>query len=262
MNKTIKWINKNILKKKRINHTNTTPLSYICPNCHQQTITLENEIVEDRIITCPKCGQKGIIRPLQKNQNTTNTNASNLIINLANVSDERKKINVPTIEVKILGILLIFIGLVLHFIVNLISLKISFLILIIGVIIFTFIPSHRKIFINFYRNNTKEKPDHELKTHKYSFITNINNSLIQQFDISEKIAITLILWIIFIYALTGVNDIDLFFIFVYLGILFMKVFSTEYISSQLKKRINVFTIAFLFIFLIIIMRRIISIISI
>ncbi|HUS99526.1 MAG TPA: hypothetical protein VMY59_04320, partial [Candidatus Thermoplasmatota archaeon] len=80
--------------------------------------------------------------------------------------------------------------------------------------------------------------------------------------VAEKIALILILWIILIYVVTGVNDIDIFFIFVYLGILLMKVFSTDYISSRLKQKINVFVIAFLVIFIIVIARRIITIVNI
>jgi DNA-directed RNA polymerase subunit RPC12/RpoP len=254
MNKAMKWFKENILKKAQINNNNQARVSYICPGC-RKIITLTNEVVEPIIMACPECGQKGVMRPLQKKLTCINKNESDHKINFANSIDERKHIDIPVIEVKILGILLLALGIALLFVFNLVSIKISMVFIIIGVIIFTFIPSNRKIFIN------SRKPKSEIPTRKSSLIDYINYSLIKQIDISEKIAILLILWILFIYILTGVNDIDIFFIFVYLGILLMKVFSTEYVSTQLKQKINVFVIAFLFIFILIIARRILTVIN-
>jgi len=255
------WNNENILNE-QIDFNNQPKLSYICPYCQQQIITLDSEVVESMIFTCPKCRQKGEIRPLQKLQNITNTNLSNHIIINADLIDERKNINIPAIKAKILGLLLIIIGIALQYVFNLLSFKITFALVIIGVIIFMFIPDNRIIFIKFQRTNNKGKTKNELKTHNYSSINYIYTYLKEQFDISERIAIVLILWIIFIYTLTGVNDIDIFFIFVYLGILLMKILTDHLISFQLKQRMNIFIVAFLLVFIIIVIKRIISIVRI
>jgi DNA-directed RNA polymerase subunit RPC12/RpoP len=253
--------NKNIHQNQQLHTHNTQQTSYLCPSC-QQVITFQQEISKDITVNCPQCGKKGIIRPNEKKQNNTNTKISPPNRNEAHIIDERKNINIPTIEVKILGLLLIIIGIALQFVFNIFSPKISFALIIIGMIIYAFIPDTRIIFIKFFRKKNKEKQqntgNNQKKLPKYFSYTYLNT----QIHISEKIAMVLILWIILIYTLTGVNNIDIFFIFTYLGVLIMKVISTEYISPQLKQKINVFTIAFLFIFIIIIIRRIFTIIPI
>jgi len=259
--KNLKKNNENILTNEQINHTNQQHLSYNCPHCQQQIITFENEIAENILFNCPGCGKKAIIRPFQKEQHMTNSPVSYYIRENAHVIDERKNINFPAIEAKIVGLLLIILGISLQFVFNLFAIKITFAIFIIGVIIFAFIPDNRMLCIKFHRTKNKEKQKKEINTQNNSSISYVYNYL-RQFDISEKIAIVLILWIIFIYLLTGVNDIDLFVIFVYLGILIVKVFSSELISFQLKQRMNVFTIAFLFIFILVIIRRILTVVHI
>jgi len=249
------------LKNEQINHTNQQQLSYNCPHCQQQIITFENEIAEDIKFTCPRCGKKAIIRPFQKEQHMTNSPVSYYFRKNAHIIDERKNINFPAIEAKIVGLLLIILGVSLQFAFNLFAIKITFALFIIGVIILTFIPDNRMLCIKFHRTKNQEKHKKEINTQNNSSISDFYNYL-RQFDISEKIAIVLILWIILIYLLTGVNDIDLFVIFVYLGILIMKVFSSELIPFQLKQRMNVFTIAFLFIFILVIIKRILTVVHI
>lgn len=261
MKKTSLWLKKIFHKKDNIDPNTPKSSLYKCPGCGR-IINLDYDIKEPSIFTCPYCAQKGIIRPAQQKPMDAEKDLSELNVPSRDLDKAKKKITSSGIEVKILGVVLIFLGIVLHFIFNIISLKISTVTIIIGIIIFTFIPSNRKISLRSHQTDSKEKPKNDLLSQDSSLIDRLNNSLIKPFDISEKIAILLILWIVFIYMVTGLNDIDIFFIFVYLGILFMKVFSTEYISSQLKKRINVFTVAFLFIFIIIIARRILTIVNI
>ena len=184
MKKNVKQNNKNILKKEQIYYNNQNKFNYICPHC-QQIITIENDILEDMILACPNCGQEGKIRALQKRQNINDTSLSNHIIENPTIIDERENINIPAIEVKILGIILIIIGIALFYFVNLFSIKITLMIIIIGVVIFTFIPNNRLIFIKFNQTKNKEQPKNELNTHNYSLINYIHNFLKNQFDISE-----------------------------------------------------------------------------
>lgn len=258
MTKPIKSQKKNIPKSTLSNHTNQSSLSYMCPNCRQQIITIDHEVTENIFLNCPACGKQAILRPFPKKQSTTRTSTTTDISVETRLIGERKNINLLTLEIKIFGIFLVILGCVLHFVVNLFSIKINLIVIIIGVIIFAFIPSNRKILVSFSWTDMREKQNKKLNTHHSSVINYLNNTLLQ-IDISEKIAIVLILWIIFIYLLTGVNNIDLFFIFVYLGILIIKVFSNELTPVHIRKRINIFTIAFLFIFLLIIIRRILLI---
>jgi DNA-directed RNA polymerase subunit RPC12/RpoP len=260
MNRTSMWSKKFFHKTEREHDSDHARLSYRCPGCGQ-VLTLKNEIVEPTIMSCPHCGQKGIMRPKQKQLTCINKNTSGHHITFADSPHEKQHFNIPAVEVKILGILLLILGVILHFVFNIVSLKISVVLIIIGIIIFTFIPSNRKIPLNLSNNTAKEKPLNETPTQTSAFTKFMDTFLLKQFDVAEKIALILILWIVFIYVLTGVNDIDIFFIFVYLGILLMKVFSTDYISSRLKQKINVFVIAFLVIFIIVIARRILTIVN-
>ncbi len=260
MNRTSMWFKKFFHKKKREHDSGQTRLSYRCPGCGK-VLALKNEIVEPTVMSCPHCGQNGIMRPIQKPLTCVNKNSSDHLIAFADSPHEKQHINIPAVKVKILGILLLILGVILHFVFNLISLKISVVLIVIGIIIFTFIPSNRKIPLNFSNKTTKEKPLNETPTQTPALTKFMETFLLKQFDVAEKIALILILWIILIYVMTSVDDIDIFFIFVYLGILLMKVFSTDYVSSRLKQKINVFVIAFLVIFIIVIARRILTIVN-
>lgn len=261
MEKNLQWNNTNVLKKEQETYNNPEKIHYICPYC-QQIITLENKAFDEIILDCPSCGQKGIIRPFQKQQNITDTDVQKEISEHVSLIKKRKNINIPVTEAKILGILLILIGITLYYVFNLTSIKISLALIIIGVIIFTFIPNNRSIFLKSYKPNTTEKntekPKNKLDTNNYSLINYSFSFFKNQFDISEKIAITFILWIIFIYLLTGVNDIDIFLIFLFLGILLIKVLFDNLFPVQLRQKINIFIIAFLLIFIIIVIKRFLS----
>ena len=240
------------LTRKQEHQLDQPQFSYMCPSCQQQIVTIQDELSEELVMTCPKCGQNGIMRPLQKKwYGTTSRSIWN-----RNQIEQRKTGRILGVEIKLVGILLIILGIVLHFGVNLVSLKMSYVLMIIGVIIFTFIPSSQKQFFTMDILKTKSNTF----TQRHPLRTFYNDaSLFKQFDISEKIAIVLILWIILIYLITGLNDIDLFFIFTYLGILVVKVFSNEWMSVHVRKRMNIFTLAFLCIFLFIVIRRILLI---
>jgi predicted RNA-binding Zn-ribbon protein involved in translation (DUF1610 family) len=247
-----------IFQNKQVNQSNRQQVKYICPHCQQQITTIQNDNFEVIIFACPKCGQKGIIRPFQKKQIKTNITVSNHSIRNATLINTREHNNIPVIEVKILGLILIMVGIALQFVLNIFSLKISLVLVIIGAIVFMFIPDNRMIFFKFHRTTNNVTSKNQLNTHNYLSINYYYQYLKEQFDISEKIAIVLILWIISIYLLTGVNDIDIFIIFVYLGILSIKIISDHLVSYQLKQRITVFTVAFLFIFIVVVIKRILN----
>lgn len=231
----------------------TKKVSYICPHC-RQLVTIENHIVDDIVFTCPYCTQKGIIRAVKKNKDKIVD--INHVIKFAHEPGEKKHVAVPSFQVKIFGLLLIIFGITIEYFLNNLTFKIIFTFVTIGFIIFIFIPNNRKIYF---------KPRRLMKRDEQKNIINTNNNhlkyfsynyLNKQFNISEKIALILIFWIVLFYFLPGIQDIEVFIIFVYLGILFVKVFSTGYVSAKLQQKINVFTFVFLILFILLIIRRI------
>jgi DNA-directed RNA polymerase subunit RPC12/RpoP len=228
---------------------NETQLVYFsCPSC-EQTITFDNEVSEDMILTCPVCGTKGIIKSPQKTHSEPNSSPDR-----SSLGEERRKVSVRAIGIKMLGIFLILIGFVLHFIFDLFSVKVSYALMIIGAVIFAFFSDSGMILINIYRKNTIEKES--ISNKERSSLKEYLNGMTKQFEVSEKIASALILWIIFVYLVTGVDNIDIFLILIYLGILIIKVFSTGTVPVAIKHRINVFSIIFLFIFILVVFRRV------
>ncbi len=250
----------NFHKKGQTNFFYQYEFIYICSHCHQ-IITLVNEPLEELTISCPNCGRAGVIK-------LEDITVSDQIIENAALIDERKIKKIPIIKIRIIGILLVIMGIIIllytitkanfHILeMNSILTKVSITLYIIGVVIFTFIPNNRLLYIKLFKIYNKVKPKKESNDLNYSFINNVYNFLKKQFDISEKIAIVLILWILFIYFLTDFEkNLGIFLIFVYLGILVIKVFTNELIPNQLKRRINQFTIAFSGIFIAIIILKI------
>jgi len=235
-------------RKELIPDSETLQIYFSCPSC-EQTITFDSEVSEEVILTCPVCGTKGIITAPQRTQIEPNS-----IPNTSALGEERRKVSVRAIGIKMLGILLILIGFALHFIVDLLSVKVSYALMIIGAVIFAFFSESSMILINVYRKQTVGTKSHT--NAERASLKEYLNGIMKQFDVSEKIASALILWIIFVYFVTGVDNIDIFLILVYLGILIVKVFSTGKIPGPIKHRINVFSVIFLFIFILIVFRKI------
>lgn len=234
-------------RKELISDIETLRIYFSCPSC-EQTITFDSEVLEDMILTCPVCGAKGIIKSPSKQQIEPNS-----FPDKSPVSDAKKG-SVRAIGIKMLGILLMLIGFALHFIVDLFSVKVSFALMIIGGVIFAFFSDSSMMPFNVYRKNTMEKKS--TSKGDWSSLKEYLNRSTKQFDVSEKIASALILWIIFVYLVTGVDNIDIFLIFIYLGILIVKVFSTGNVPLPIKHRINVFSVIFLFIFVLIVFRKV------
>jgi hypothetical protein len=257
--KGFKLLKKNISKNEQIHNNDQKQIKFSRTN-YEDVIALKNEISESIHVQYPPCGTTGIIPPFQEKQNSLDLSSSSTSLKDSKLVITRKKTFKTTLLVQIVGLLTILLGIIMYFISNYFSLKTSATFIIIGAIIIAFYPNDRETSIE------SKKIDH-LKTDRYStisqndsFINKIYNSIKEQFDISEIITIAIILWIIFFYIITGNNkvDMEIFFISIYLGFLGLKVITHKSLQSPFKQRMNFFVVAFLFIFIIIVIYRIIS----
>ena len=80
--------------------------------------------------------------------------------------------------------------------------------------------------------------------------------------ISEKITLIIAGWIFFILLITGETNLEIFFILIFIGVLIIREFTDVFTTTNLKDRMNMFIYIFLIIFMVIVGKNIISIISI
>lgn len=248
-------------RKKEENNAEKNQLKFRCPQC-QHIFLLDSPPVGDSIRSCPKCGQTGIIRSSEKKQNEVLKTPANRFINYRGLTDTEKESYKPVLRVKFIGILFIIIGMIVLIALTPFNLKLSFTLILIGAIILGIIPDNKYLFVR-RKNKIKKiyfKDSQDFKNN--SSIGYKLNASPKQFGISEKIALAIILSIIFFYFVTGVTNIEIFLIFINLGILIIKELADEFIPDHLKKRMNILIIALLAIFLIIVIQRIINSINI
>jgi hypothetical protein len=83
----------------------------------------------------------------------------------------------------------------------------------------------------------------------------------KKFLISEKIAMVLSIWVLFLVLITYTISVDIFFILVFIGALITKELTDEYTAPNLKIRVNAFIFVFLIFFLVIIAQNILRILN-
>ena len=77
--------------------------------------------------------------------------------------------------------------------------------------------------------------------------------------ISEKITLFMAIWMVIIFFLTIDAIPEIFFILIFIGLLIVKVFTDRYTLTPLRIRINILIFLFFIIFILLITKRIISI---
>ena len=79
---------------------------------------------------------------------------------------------------------------------------------------------------------------------------------------SEKITLIISIWILFVLIFTGRNNIELFLILIFIGIIAIREFADFFTSVNIKDRLNIFIYTFIVIFLVILGKKILTILSI
>ena len=80
--------------------------------------------------------------------------------------------------------------------------------------------------------------------------------------ISEKITLAIAGWILVVLLITGEVNLEIFFILIFIGVLIIRELTDVFTTTNLKDRMNMFIYIFLLIFIVIVGKNIISIISI
>jgi len=80
--------------------------------------------------------------------------------------------------------------------------------------------------------------------------------------ISEKITLAIAGWIFVVLIITGEANLEIFFILIFIGVLIIRELTDVFTTTNLKDRMNMFIYIFLLIFIVIVGKNIISIISI
>jgi len=80
--------------------------------------------------------------------------------------------------------------------------------------------------------------------------------------LSEKITLVITAWILVLFFITGVEDLEIFFTLIFIGILVAKILSDLYASKKFNLRMNLVIFVFLIIYVVIIAQDIINILNI
>jgi len=78
---------------------------------------------------------------------------------------------------------------------------------------------------------------------------------------SEKITLAIAVWILVALIITGDKDLEIFFVLIFIGILIAREFMNVFTTTILKDRMNIFIYLFLIIFIIIVGKKIITILG-
>ncbi len=79
---------------------------------------------------------------------------------------------------------------------------------------------------------------------------------------SEKISLVFIAWVLIVLFLTGDENLEIFFILLFIGILIIRELTDVFIPGDLKDRMNTFIYIFIIIFIVIVGKKVITILGI
>ena len=79
---------------------------------------------------------------------------------------------------------------------------------------------------------------------------------------SKEMILIMSSWVIFLFIFTKNISPEMFFLFVAIGIVAIKEVTNEFISNEVKKRLNIFLFLFFLIVIVIVVQKIINVVSI
>ena len=240
---------KKLLKEqKHLKQTNEESIN--CPYCHN-IIILNDKLTEDATINCPNCGYTFQMLTLKEKPPSKDVEIR--------IKYDKILLYKQNFRAKIFSLILILIGLILLINPNPFDIKLSITLIIVGITILAIITDKKFVIIfpkeenNLQRLSLLKKPEFNAKIKKF---------IEKPLDIYDKIAIITVVIVLFLFIITGDADIEIFLILIYVGFLILKEFTKEFTPISLKKRMNILFFAFLAIFILVITKRIISLLNI
>jgi len=264
--------NKKIEKKEEKN--------IICPHCNT-IITVEYDSSQKIEIKCPICGNKGITKsesnkatfekPVTKKTNIKKTKQADKL-------ETHPPKNLSSfIRSNFITLILITIGIILLYNPTTQNIKISFTLILIGLILMFILTEESpskilKIRLNktsdlksnykhVFRKNNKhidafnKKNLNQLNRIEHESFKKINLS------ISHTITFAYIIWIILLFFITNDKELEVFFVLILIGMLIVRELTDELTSIRLKHRMDGFIYVFLTVFIWIIGEKIINILN-
>ena len=80
--------------------------------------------------------------------------------------------------------------------------------------------------------------------------------------ISEKITLVIAGWILLVLFITGDSGLEIFFILIFIGVLIVRELTDVFTTINLKDRMNIFIYLFILVFILIVGKKIISVLAI
>ena len=245
---------KNISKKECRSTINDCRI-FKCPHC-EEIMAIDRYPEKRIIIECPHCHQKASIgarENKQKNELTYET-ISLIDLNLFKKEEQQQTykgfkqnfqnfLEQPYLRGRLIGLILVIIGSIFYLSpTSLFITKIGVSFILMGIISFMFITEKKILSIS---NSSKKEKKHGIQ--------NINLLF------SEKLVIVLNILILFIFLITDASSLELYLILIYLGLLIIKELTKDFTPIYLERKLNMFVIGFFIIFIIIIIRRVMTI---
>jgi len=79
---------------------------------------------------------------------------------------------------------------------------------------------------------------------------------------SEKITLVIAGWILLVLFITGDSNFEIFFILIFIGVLIVRELTDIFTTNNLKDRMNIFIYLFILVFILIVGKKIISVLAI
>ncbi len=79
---------------------------------------------------------------------------------------------------------------------------------------------------------------------------------------SEKITLIIAGWILLVLFITGDSNLEIFFILIFIGVLIVRELTDVFTTINLKDRMNIFIYLFILVFILIVGKKIISVLAI
>ena len=209
--------------------------SIICPHC-SAIVTLECKPSQRIAINCPICDNEGMVSFKSEERKFEKLETEKTNIQKGKEKKHADKIGTRPPKIQsfvrsiITGLTLITIGVIFLSNPTIPNIKISFTLILIGFILIFILPeksSFKKI----------------------------------RLSMSDTITLTLVIWIIFLFFITGDTDLEVFFVLIFIGMLVVKELTDELITIRLKHRMDGFIYVFLITFIWIIGEKIINILN-
>ena len=237
--------------------------SITCHNC-STIITLKGRVSEKIVVECPICGEKGMASFEEIGEKYKELTSEKTKIRKNKEKKHASKI-APYFskfqsftKSNVIELALISIGVVFLFNPTLSNIKKSFTLILIGFILI-FILSEKDS-ANRFQTRTP-KPSSANVNRKPGTRLNLDYVKKIRLSISDKITLTLVIWILFLFFITSDVELEAFFVLIFIGMLVVRELTGELTTIRLKHRMDGFIYLFLMAFIWIIGEKIINVLN-